>query len=132
MPTRQIVASLIGLLPLAILGCAKPSAAPPSAAEAPVMKPGQALSPERMAGDPKHPAIVHVVSRDQVITVRSGPDGPLYSIKDAGGQILLADATGAQFEAQHPDLYRQIRHYIAVKADDGEAVIYADHATVDR
>lgn len=64
------------------------------------------------------PAIVHVVSRDRTVTISSGPEGLLYSLQDADGRVLMADATATQFEAQHPDMYREIRESVATAVRD--------------
>ena len=93
-----IAGSLLGLL----FGCsAKPRAATPVAAKA----------------DPANPVIVHVVSRDQTVTISSSPQGLLYSLKDADGRVMIADATSAEFAELQPELYRNIKHYIAVQND---------------
>jgi len=128
MRSLPMAATLAGVI--LVCGCAKkaeqsqrPTTPPPHAAadEGIIFKPGQSLAPEQMA-DPRYPAIVHVVSRGHVVTVRSGPDGLLYSMKDATGQTVLADATGPELKRQHPELYQAIRHYIAVEADAAPAV----------
>jgi hypothetical protein len=63
------------------------------------------------------PAIVHIVSRNQTLTVRSGKTGLLYSLTGTDGKILVADATAKDFAESHPDLYRQVRQFIAVQTD---------------
>ncbi len=73
-------------------------------------------------GDDKHPVIVHIVRYDRVITVKSGPDGLLYSMRGESDEVLLADATEAQFEQGNPQLYRELRQYMAVQADASSAV----------
>ena len=65
-----------------------------------------------------HPVIVHIVSRSQTITIRSSPGGLLYSLKDASGKVMVADATASKFAELEPELYGHIRHSIAVHADD--------------
>ena len=69
----------------------------------------------------KHPVIVHIVSRDESITISSGPDGLLYSLAGERGQVLIADASGDDFARLRPELYRSIRQYIAVKNETGSA-----------
>jgi hypothetical protein len=125
---RYSFVAVLACMVLLVVGCAKNEVAPSARAadDAVILEPGQSLSAEQMAGDPRYPAIVHVVSRGHVVTVRSGPDELLYSMKDATGNTLVADASGPEFEQRHPDLYRAIRHYIAVEADDAPAV-HADH-----
>ena len=69
--------------------------------------------------------ICHIVSRDQTITIKSGPKGLLYSLTGTDGKILLADASDAVFAKMQPELYRHIRQSIAVQADASEAVGFA-------
>jgi hypothetical protein len=114
--TLEMMVCLVGL------SCAKapptaatlrPTPTPPAAAlKAPAPKPAISVS--------KFPVIVHVVSRDKTVTVSSGPKGLLYSLAlNDGGKVLVADATGPEFEKLHPDVYRSIRGTIAVKSNDG-------------
>lgn len=63
------------------------------------------------------PAIVHIVSRNQTLTVRSGKAGLLYSLTGTDGKILVADASAEKFAELHPEMYRQVRQFIAVKND---------------
>jgi hypothetical protein len=80
----------------------------------------KAPAPKPATSASKYPVIVHVVSRDRTVTISSGPKGLLYSLAmNNGGKVLVADATGEQFEKLHPELYRSIRGYIAVKSNDG-------------
>ncbi len=66
--------------------------------------------------------IVHIVSRNQTITVKSGTNGVVYSLRDAQGKVMLADATPEEFKRVDPQLFNQIQHYIAVQADTAEAI----------
>jgi hypothetical protein len=79
----------------------------------------------------KHPAIVHIVSRDKTVTISSGPNGLLYSLAGERGQVLVADASGDDFARLHPELYQAIRQYIAVKNDAGSATAAASASTAD-
>ena len=74
-----------------------------------------------------YPVIVHVVSRDHTMTVSAGPKGPVYSLSDQKGKVMIADATGEEFEKLQPELYHHIRGTIAVHADASEA--WADCAS---
>jgi len=79
----------------------------------------QAAAP---APDTTGKVIVHIVSRNQTITVKSGEHGVVYSIRDSQGKLILADATPQQLEQYDPQLFRQLRNYIAVQADASEAI----------
>lgn len=115
-------------------GCAAKPPARPAAASAPRPAPSVGSS---------NPVIVHVVSRDQTVTISSSPQGLRYSLKDADGRVHVADFTAQRFAALQPELYRQLRHYIAVYADDAPlpadagmapvpAQVLDDHAHAER
>jgi hypothetical protein len=70
------------------------------------------------------PAIVHIVSRNQTLTVRSGKAELLYSLTGTDGKTIVADATAEKFAQLHPELYRQVRQFIAVKSDESEIIAY--------
>jgi hypothetical protein len=98
---------------LVIAGCAaKPQAhrSTPTATAA--------ATPTSAAADPRNKVIVHIVSQHQTITITSSPNGLLYSLKDPTGRVQIADATQAEFAELRPELYHQIKNYIAVHADD--------------
>ena len=64
-------------------------------------------------GTPEHRVIVRLVGRNQVLTVSSGPNGPVYSVADAQGRTTLAHATLDELRVKHPELYQQIRGTVA-------------------
>jgi len=88
-----------------------------------IAQPGK-LPPAALTQAPDQQTIVHIVSRNETVTVKSGPSGLLYSLTGTDGKIAIADATPARFEQLRPDLYRNLRHYIAVKADGAEVMAY--------
>ena len=96
---------------LLVAGCA----AKPHAAKSRAAAPAVAAAP---AADPRNKVIVHIVSQHQTITVTSSPNGLLYSLKDPNGHVQIADATQQEFAELRPELYHQIKNYIAVHADD--------------
>src|SRR5205823_14330868 len=75
-----------------------------------------------MPTDPKHPVIVHIVSRDQTLTVKSGEHGLLYSLTAINGKTLIADATPETFARLQPELYRNVRNFIAAKTDERSVI----------
>ena len=64
-------------------------------------------------GTPEHRVIVRLVGRNQVLTVSSGPNGPVYSVADTRGRTTLAFATLDELRDKHPELYQQIRGTVA-------------------
>jgi hypothetical protein len=79
---------------------------------------------------PSNPAIVHVVSRDQTLTISSGPSGLLYSLRDGEGKVMIADATPSQFAELQPELYRNVQHYIAVHNDENYLIVGEEETPV--
>jgi len=104
---KLILGASVLLASVAIAGCA----AKPQAPKGP---PAVAAT----APDPSRKDIVHIVSRNRTVTVTSSSRGLLYSLKDADGRVQIADATEQKFAELQPQLYQNIKHYIAVHADD--------------
>ena len=88
-----------------------------------IAQPGK-LPSAAISQAPDQKIIVHIVSRDETVTVKTGPSGLLYSVTGTDGKIAIADATPDRFEELRPDLYRNLRHYIAVEADGAEVMAY--------
>ena len=57
------------------------------------VKPGEPLT-----------VIGYLEKRDQVITIKSGPRGPVYSVTRKNGQILFENLTAEQLQAQAPEV----------------------------
>jgi len=75
-----------------------------------------------MKADTQHPVIVHIVSRDKTLTVKAGQHGMLYSLTSKEGKVLIADATQAKFAELQPEMFRQIRQYMAVATDQSNVL----------
>jgi hypothetical protein len=78
-------------------------------------KPAATYSADEPAA-PQGPVIVRLVGQHQVVTVTSGPDGPLYTAQTTDGRTLVANATLAQLRTQNPEVYRFIEPAMAVDA----------------
>ena len=65
------------------------------------------------------PVIVHLVSRDHVVSVTSGPDGPLYSAKTKDGEMVASGLTLEQLREAHPDVYRRLHPAMSADASIG-------------
>jgi hypothetical protein len=73
--------------------------------------------------------IVHLVSRDHVVSITTGPKGPLYTAKTRDGVMVANGLTLEQLQKQHPEVYRRLQPAIApaVTADARDrAPIMAD------
>src|SRR5688572_14398752 len=75
---------------------------------------------------PTGPVIVYLVSRDQVVTVRSGPRGPVYTVEDGSGVPTVTGATLPELRSQHPEVYRRLTP--ALSGHELDASLGADHA----
>jgi hypothetical protein len=62
------------------------------------------------------PVIVHLVSRDHVVSVTTGPDGPLYSAKTKDGVMVATGLTLQQLREEHPAVYRRLHPAISADA----------------
>ena len=72
------------------------------------------------------PVIVHLVNRDHVVSITTGPSGPRYTAKTQDGTVVATGLTLQQLRDQHPDIYRKL--HPAISAD---ASARLDIATVD-
>jgi hypothetical protein len=63
------------------------------------------------------PVICRLVSRDKTVTISAGPNGSVYSVHDAAGQLLLSYSTREKLRLRHPILSHQLDS--AIVADAG-------------
>ncbi|MFC1451818.1 PEGA domain-containing protein [Verrucomicrobiota bacterium] len=50
------------------------------------------------------PSIGHLRTRDKLITIRTGPDGPLWTVRSDSGAVLAEDLSAAALSAKFPEL----------------------------
>ena len=50
------------------------------------------------------PVIGHLETRDKKITIRTGSDGPLYTVKSESGKILAVDLPAGELSDRFPEL----------------------------
>jgi hypothetical protein len=65
---------------------------------------------------PQGPVIVRLVGRHQTVTVTSSGNGPLYSVQNDKGKLVVANATLEELRAEHPDMYQLVEPTLAVDA----------------
>lgn len=53
---------------------------------------------------PNGAVIGHLKTRDKILTIRSGTDGPLYTVKSKDGKLLAVDLPTKDLYAEFPDL----------------------------
>ncbi len=65
-------------------------------------------------GDSSGYAVIgHLKMRDHWVTMLSGSEGPLYTVKSRTGQIILWEGSGQGFQAALPQLHEQIEGAVA-------------------
>jgi hypothetical protein len=60
-----------------------------------------------------HRPIGHLKTRDKVLTIRTGPDGPLYTVKSADGNVLAAGLSPTDLSTRFPELKDMVERGIA-------------------
>jgi len=46
---------------------------------------------------------------DHIITLKSGPQGPVYSVATKEGKVLFEDVSAEQLKAQAPDVHALLK-----------------------
>ena len=62
------------------------------------------------------PVIVHLETRNEVVTIMSGRDGPLYTVTTKAGWILARNLSAEELQAKLPNTY----HLLKTSYADGE------------
>ncbi len=64
---------------------------------------------ESAPAEREYPMIVSLVGRHQTIEIRKGPEGPLYTVRNAAGEVLVQNETLPVLQARRPEIYEQIK-----------------------
>jgi hypothetical protein len=64
---------------------------------------------ESAPAEREYPMIVTLVGRHQTIEIRKGPEGPLYTVRNAAGEVLAENETLPALQAKRPEIYQQIK-----------------------
>ena len=59
------------------------------------------------------PVIGHLEKADRILTIKSGPKGAVYSVRDKQGQVLHENLSAEQLRAQAPELHELIKTGVA-------------------
>jgi hypothetical protein len=116
---------LIGLVGL-VLAEEKPDekAAPKVVAS---QKTQTVAAPSVVVSSSDSPIIGYIERRDQTITIKAGPKGPLYSVKTVDGKILFENLSSEQLSAKAPELHEFLTTAVAAKGTaDAKALVKAD------
>jgi hypothetical protein len=63
---------------------------------------------------PGYPVIGHLRTKDKFITIRTGPNGPLYTVETKDGKILAVNLPAEKICAEFPELKYVLEQGIAV------------------
>ena len=63
----------------------------------------------------KGSVIGRLKTRDQVITITAGPDGPLYTIESKEGELIAINISGEELASRFPDLHEKLEKSLADK-----------------
>jgi hypothetical protein len=69
--------------------------------------------------------IGYLERRDQTITIKSGPRGPVYSVAGKDGKVLFEDLTAEQLKAQAPELHEFLKSSVATGSGKGGVILDA-------
>lgn len=95
-------------------------------AQSPATTP-QAKAPQIPIAPETGPFVVigHLQHRDRVVTIKSGTQGPVYSVHTADGKSLFENLTAEQLKTRSPEIYNVID-----RAHVGQAELLATEAPV--
>jgi len=83
--------------------------------ERPTLRP---MPESRLNSATRQPAagsvVAHLETRDKLITIRTGSEGPLYTVRTKGGTTLAIDLSSDQLLARFPFLHRMLEQGVAV------------------
>lgn len=69
-----------------------------------------------------YPVVGYLEKRGQTITIKAGPKGPLYSVQNAEGKVVLENVTTEQLRAQAPELHEFIKSAMAGNSGKGSVI----------
>jgi len=72
-----------------------------------------------------YPIIGHIEKRDRTITIKAGPKGPVYTIKNADAKIVYENISAEQLRAQAPELHEFIKGAFAGGSGTSDARVLA-------
>ena len=62
------------------------------------------------------PVIGHLEKRDRIITIKSGPQGPVYSVATKDGKVLFENVSAEQLKARAPEIHDLLKTGLATDA----------------
>ncbi len=115
MATRKIVFSVLVLFAVSFMNGFSLLSAEESATLPQAMQEEEAVVSQMKEGEqPDGTVIGHLETRDQVISITTGPGDPLYTIRSKEGQEIASHLTKEELAARFPDLHEKIEKSMAV------------------
>jgi hypothetical protein len=108
MPVVAVSAILLGMAGL-VFAQDKSPAQKPAAKPAVAQKAQPAAVKTNVVAKAKLPVIGFLEGGGKIIIIKSGPKGPVYSVKDSEGKVLFEDLTTEQLRAQAPEVHQFIK-----------------------
>ena len=114
MATRKIVIGVFVLFAVLFMNGFGQLTAEESATSPQAMPEEEAVAPQtKEGGQPEGTVIGHLKTRDQVISITTGPDGPLYTIRSKEGLEIAIHLTKEELATRFPDLHEKIEKSMA-------------------
>jgi len=115
--TKRAGVALVAIV-LAVVGCRQTAETHQAASEpetvAPTPTPSAIHAGPAPRTAPSSGYIVgHLKTRDKLITIRTGTDGPLYTVKSEDGTVLAVDLPAEELSAKFPELRGVVEQGIA-------------------
>ena len=107
---------LSGLILAAVAGLAFGGEKPAKGARPELVPPHEATASASGAGSKPasdYPIIGYLEKRGRTITIKAGPKGALYSIKNAEGKTLFENLSAVQLRAKAPEIHQFITTSVA-------------------
>ncbi len=86
---------------------------------------GPAPAVSNLTASAELPVIMYLEKRGQTITVKAGPKGAVYSVKNAEGKALFENLSSEQLRARAPELHQFIKNAMAQNGGKSGAVLDA-------
>lgn len=65
------------------------------------------------AQEKEAPVVARIATRDRIVVIKSGSEGPQYTVKTEKGEVLDANLSDRDFQTKHRDIYERIKPAIA-------------------
>jgi len=70
-------------------------------------------------GKAGEPAVVHLERRGYRITIHSGANGPLYTVRDKAGKVFATELSAKELQAKLPQIHKLVEGAYAPLAKSG-------------